>query len=504
MLFYYFQLLLSAHGLAYIKNFFLKCIILRYICIFINCIFFGGFLYVILFEILKFLLRINHFEWKKQNISISNSTKFAFFCILIIILSSLFSIQSFNSVERINQDLNNLKVGRKLNDPYYLNFHLAFSNDYKQIAYFVQQGEFLNNTFENYLVVRNLLNNDTTTYGMCGTQYFCSDILTNIDGLYFYNNSILIYRGSYSEIARYTYDLTLHNISSVFNAYNMNSIQSACCSFENEFKLINSTVYYGRMNHSANITYFTLYNDFTGLNYTIRLPSYLSNGYYFNDFTISADFTKLVIFKGNNLFFYSIQKQNNQYNATLENVLLVPNIFQFSFTSWNENQSTISFSFEGRNTYLYSYNFLNNQSSELSSLAYGSRIEYINFKNSYLVTYNPFNNYFQFYSYKNNISSLLQNTTFKDLSYNPMLNQFIGVNSTNLSLFSYNIANNSFQQRQILDSSKNSINISISLTDFTFIESFAGIIFLALPLPFIVLVISLYFDILYSKKKNTH
>ena len=418
----------------------------------IESVLYGGTLYIFLYNSLKFLINIHDIKLPSRPITfvLSNKTKYAIFISIIIFLSSLYTVQTLVFVNDQNSTTNN--SGHVFVVNLFSDSAFTTSHDFSQIAYVIQEGgmQALHSNHY-YIVVKNLQTKNSTLYNMCKSPDSCLYLGEAFSGGFFFaNSSFLVIYEDYSGLVHLSFlNLQTGNITAQKNVDNLPDLP-----FNNEFKSLGSSLYYGTMQYFSNNTYFILYNSLNNSSVKIGLQSNFH--YYFDDYDISAKMTNLAIHWASTIYFFNLKNQSNQINAYLQNAITLPSILDIGnlkFITWNKDQSVIYYSIyestESRTT-LYSYNFTSNQVNVLSVLNGQISITDINTRYNYFITGLKLKN-LQIYSLKSTIPTLLLNTSSYYIASNPSTNELIGVNNSKLSLMSYNESTNSLRQIEILD-----------------------------------------------------
>ena len=417
----------------------------------------GGIIYLILDKILEFFSKKNSFTINNIKYTFKGRTKYSFFLLLIILLAMIFTAQTFSEVNYIStQNTPNYNV-------------TAVSPNFTKLAY----------TFSNkqvyYLEIKDLNDSYSGIYSLCQSVHWC--LTSNneyITRLQFVNENIILiseeYIGSvnrYNQI--YYFNLQKKEITDTFIIGNQNQF--------NQPVRFNSSLYFGNLYYIENGTYFfqlvnlltrTYHDIFIKVNTPFKTLSYPD----INSYSISPDFSKLVIYFNGGIYFFKLL--NNQ--AELVNSIL--NINDIDFTdysfgttfhviNWSNDSSTIFYSFftektdtnanKDYSTGLFEFNYSTTTLKTIFNVSKVLDVTSFNQENSYVISGSAqFKNHdVGIYLIKNNNVTLLQQYPGKLISTDNSLNKLIIVDnsSTKLQLLSYQITKPYLQLEKSLVSS---------------------------------------------------
>jgi len=416
----------------------------------------GGILYIIFYYLLKFLMN-NDISLKvfKFRIRFGFRTKYAFFIFLILLCSSLFSIQTTTALTQ--QDHFIILGYSSSNTPNYV------LNNNSKLVYGIES-----QNGKQYLVVKDLQDNGKTKlYSVCMENNTCVNLVSTFEIVYYNSTTIFIYNthGIYNKfyyIMRYSLNLPTDKIISAKAIhYNQNSLTRISNTL---FYKTPSAIYYATFNLTYNyyksgnfllrndssaLGNIHLFNDISNKNITIQLANITS----VQNIALTPDLSKLAITTNLNTYFYSLQ-----YNSSVIEAKLLDNEstwYFVNFVSWSSNYSNLYYSAFNdltNTTSLSTFNFSSSQNEKIFSISSPGPydVHFVNLGNSYVVAEPLYNRgKLEIFSFKGSSSKLVQNLPSGNYFTSYSDSNFLTMNNKEILLTSYDASTNSLTTKII-------------------------------------------------------
>ena len=274
-----------------------------------------------------------------------------------------------------------------------------------------------------------------------------------------------------------------------------------------QFK-INSSIYQGMINTFMNLTLaLDLTNYLTQTNYYIPLilpqVPINSSSTFILDYTVSKDFTKLIVVFSDSHYNKSMTQVANLTDVSPVFLInyyeishlqlkfikstIIPNDminsdFTFHFIPWRKDSAMVYFSyFNSTQTILSSFNYTSLKENTIINSKKSVFIDDINTKDGYIVTGSSlFKQPAQIYTYKDLTLNLAQTTTDSLLYSNILTNKIILLNElkNTVNLMTYTYSTNNLQENKVLAKNiiSNELNVVSTISNYIILITFLSII----------------------------